>query len=194
MNPILRLLLLLSIAGRLQSAAPVILSPLPGEVLQGVVSVRGTSRMDEFASAEIAFAYASDTTGTWFRVLTLDQPVEQGLLAVWDTNGVTDGDYTLRLRVWLRDGSFKDFLVEGLRVRNYTPVETPTMAPGISTATAVPPALATATLLPTPTDLAPNPAAVQPGDLARSAALGGILVIAALGLLSAYLWFRWKRL
>jgi hypothetical protein len=194
MNPILRLLLLFSLAGRLQSAAPVILAPLPGEVLQGVVSVRGTSRMDDFASAEIAFAYATDTTGTWFRVVTLDQPVEQGLLAVWDTNAVTDGDYTLRLRVWSDDGSFKDFLVEGLRVRNYTPVETPTPGPGNSTATPVPPVMATSTLLPTPTELAPNPAVIQPGDLVRSAVLGGLLVVAALVLLSVYLWFRWKRI
>jgi len=109
-----------------------ITAPASGDVLQGLVNVTGTSAVDGFFASELSFAYASDPTSTWFPIYSTDQPVTEGLLAAWDTNLVTDGDYDLRLRVTLQDGTILETLVTGLRVRNRTPTETATLAPTFS--------------------------------------------------------------
>ena len=115
-------------------------------MLQGVVTIRGSSNETGFLSAEVDFTYAGDTTGTWFLIATDSQPVDSSTLATWDTTTITDGDYNLRLRVILSDGTHLDVIIPNLRVRNYTPIETPTPAP-----TAVQPTLTpTITLTPTP--------------------------------------------
>jgi len=160
-----------------------ITAPASGDVLQGLVNVTGTSAVDGFFASELSFAYASDPTSTWFPIYSTDQPVTEGLLAAWDTNLVTDGDYDLRLRVTLQDGTILETLVTGLRVRNRTPTETATLAPTFSPGpadTPVPsplpptpmpaPTLALsevegATHYPTPTPLPPNPAAVTPTEI-----------------------------
>ncbi len=107
-------------------------APASGDVLQGLVDITGTSAVDGFLSSELSFAYASDATNTWFLIYRTDQPVTEGLLAAWDTNLVTDGDYDLRLRVSLQDGSLIETLVTGLRIRNQTPTETPTPEPTLT--------------------------------------------------------------
>lgn len=146
-----------------------IAAPSSGSTLSGLVNVMGTSAAEGFASSELSFAYASDPTSTWFLVYQTDSPVTDGLLAAWDTNSVTDGDYNLRLRVALQDGSILESLVTGLRVRNQLPTETPapTSAPEPTATTEfVPPPTPlpptpqpapTSTRLPTPTSLPPNP-------------------------------------
>ena len=55
-----------------QQDGPVITSPAAGDAIQGVVSVLGMSSITNFASAELAFAYASNPTGTWFHKHALD--------------------------------------------------------------------------------------------------------------------------
>src|SRR5512140_328286 len=87
---------------------PVITSPGDGALLQGQVLVNGLTDLPGFASAELAFGYDPDTTGTWFTIQTTSLPVAGGLIAAWDTNTVTDGDYVLRLRVVMVDGSAQD--------------------------------------------------------------------------------------
>lgn len=166
-------------------------SPVAGQVLQGMVTVTGSSAMADFASAEVAFAYPNDPTGTWFLIVRSDQPVTDGILASWDTTLLTDGNYTLRLRVTLADGSTRDVTVPDLRVRNYTPVETATPAPvtGADT-TPIPTAIPTATLFPTPTPLPPNPAEVTPEDMGRSLFYGGLVVSLLFFLVWAYLRMR----
>ncbi len=146
-----------------------IAAPSSGSTLSGLVNVMGTSAAEGFVSSELSFAYASDPTSTWFLVYQTDSPVTDGLLAAWDTNSVTDGDYNLRLRVALQDGSILESLVTGLRVRNQLPTETPapTSAPEPTATTEfVPPPTPlpptpqpapTSTRLPTPTSLPPNP-------------------------------------
>ena len=79
--------------------------PKQGDVLQGVVTIRGSSNETGFLSAEVDFAYAGDTTGTWFLIATGSQPVDSNILASWDTTTITDGNYNLRLRVTLTDGT-----------------------------------------------------------------------------------------
>jgi hypothetical protein len=167
-------------------------TPGPGEVLQGLVTVNGTSEVEGFLSADIAFSYANDPTGTWFLISASSQPVQRGLLATWDTTTITDGTYNLRLRVTLADGSYKDSLISDLRVRNYTPVETATPAPYVPQATPAPTVTPTATPFPTPTRLPSNAAALTGVDVSASLAWGGLGVLALVAFSGLYLWLRRK--
>ncbi len=153
-----------------ESEGVVITSPTAGQVIFGAVTILGTSEVADFLSAELSFSYAGDPTGTWFVIWSSDQPVRDGPLATWDTTTLTDGRYALRLRVFLRDGSTLEALVEDLRVQNTTPTETstPTQAPPPTATLPLPstpqPATLTPTPYPTPTPLPPNPATLRPDD------------------------------
>jgi PTH1 family peptidyl-tRNA hydrolase len=171
----------------LQATPPVVTlsAPLPGQVLQGKVPITGNTAIEGFQSIELTFAYANNPTGTWFLILYSSLPVADGLLAQWDTTTITDGDYTLRLVVRLADGSQQTLTLPGLRVRNYTPIETDTPPPPVPSATPAPgqapiqpptatlPATATA-LPPTPTALPTNPAEVSTLALARTLGIGAL--------------------
>jgi hypothetical protein len=188
----------------LQQGGPLISAPGDGQTLNGQVAVVGTAAGDSFNYAELAFAYASDPTDTWFTIQTIIQPISGATLADWDTSLLTDGDYRLRLRQYFLDGSFQDFTVEHLRVRNQValPATTPsaTQAPPVSTASALPPippgeatelpatlSLPTGALeRPTPVPVPTNPAAITTravySFLGRGALLSLILFV-VLGLL-----------
>lgn len=104
-------------------------APVPGGALQGVVEIRGTILVEGFQSVQISFAYQSDPTNTWFLIGQSDVPVEAAVLASWDTTTISDGNYHLRLQVFLTDGRVLESQVSGVRVRNYTTMETSTPAP-----------------------------------------------------------------
>jgi hypothetical protein len=150
------------------------------------VTITGSSNVAGFASAEVSFAYANDPTGTWFLITSSGQPVAQGTLAVWDTMTITDGLYTLRLRVKLGNGSYVDAIVPDLRVRNYTQVETSTPTAAPLQATPVTNATATATPYPTPTFLPPNPAGLSPSSIYASLGYGALIVAALFLLFGLY--------
>ena len=109
-----------------QDPAVAITSPQPGETLRGPIEIQGRMDAPNFASAELAFTYtaASDSGGSWFTIQTFPQPIAGPAIATWDTSSVTDGDYTLRLRVTLQDGTFQDALVTDLKIRNDEPLPT----------------------------------------------------------------------
>jgi hypothetical protein len=173
----------------------VIVSPQPGDALQGVVAIMGRSAISGFSSAEVLFGYVNDPSQTWFFIAESNTPVEAGLLVEWDTSTLTDGNYTLRLVVNRTDGSRVIVIVPNLRVRNYSPVETSTPTP-FSTPTATPlpgsgpnptiTALPSATPVPpTITPLATNPAVLSQGDISASllrGAAGTGIALAGLGL------------
>jgi len=169
---------------------PAILSPQQGEVLQGMVTIRGSSNETGFLSAEVDFAYAGDTTDTWFLVGTGNQPVNSDTLVTWDTSTITDGNYNLRLRVYLSDGTHLDAIVTNLRVRNYTPVETVPPAPTAMQPTLTPSDTLTPTLFPLPTPLPVNPAVLTPADISTSLAYGGLGAVILIIILGIYLWLR----
>ncbi len=180
------------LARNAQFGDPVIVEPRPGDVLQGVVTIAGSSDVTGFVSAEVSFTYADDPTGTWFLITMSSQPVFNDRLATWDTTVITDGDYVLRLRVYLTDGSSREALVSGLRARNYTPVETPTpmaLAPEATPLSTITP---TATPFPTPTALPRNPAALAPTDVSASILYGGLAAILTFVIVGIYLWLRRK--
>ena len=110
----------------LQQIGPLISAPGSGQSLQGQVTVSGSADGEGFSYAELAFAYAADPTDTWFLIQTIMQPMIGGSLTLWDTSVLTDGDYRLRLRLYLLDGSYQDFIVEDLHLSNGAPPPTGT--------------------------------------------------------------------
>jgi len=179
---LLPLLVVLLAAQNPQSTA--ISSPKPGDILRGQANIVGTTSDPNFLSARLDFSYTSAPTETWFPLQTLSQPVYDSPLYTWDTTTITDGNYTLRLRVYLNDGTFQEATVP-ITVQNDTqptPTSMPTATPKEET---VP--VPTSFLLapsPTPTDLpraTPTPLPANPVSLDRPAVFSsfgrGALVI-----------------
>ena len=187
------ILWLFPILGQVQSGeTPEITSPLPGQALQGVVVVNGHTALKNFQSTEVSYSYTSGSS--WFLISQSRNAVEDGRLAVWDTTTITDGDYKLRVQVFLSSGSMVEKIIQ-VRVRNYSLVETATVEPTSEIISARPTTTAspTAVLRPTPTDLAPNPAIVSRADLAGSTRLGAVLAVLVLAGLGLYLAFKQNR-
>ena len=187
-------------AGPTPSAEPpqvYLVAPLPGVALQGNVSINGRTRIPGFRRAELSFTYQDDPRVTWFLIAELDEPSDEGQLANWDTTTLTDGNYQLRLMVY-RDGNRRplETIVAGLRVRNYTPLETntpaptPTAQPG-NTPEPTPTPTSSATPVPlTPTPLPTNAAMITAGELTASTAKGALVVLLAFASLGLYAGLR----
>jgi hypothetical protein len=126
---LLALLLVLPTASGFAAQAPgfaEIGTPAPGESLSGMVTISGSANHPAFVSYELSFAYANDSTGTWFPIAeAVTTPVVDGPLALWDTRSVSDEAYVLRLLVLLDDGSLLETTVGALQVSNYTPTRVP---------------------------------------------------------------------
>jgi hypothetical protein len=174
-------------------ARPIVASPKPGQALQGVVTITGSTNISNFQSAEVSFRYDHQDNSSWFLLQQSSQPVDNGSLATWDTTTIADDTYRLRVVVTLQDGSTLETEVPGLRVRNYTPVETNTPSP-IESATQTSPLIVavagTQAVLPTPTDLPANPAEVSPANLAASAGQGGLFTAIIFMCIGGYLLVR----
>jgi len=172
-----------------------IISPQPGQALQGNFPVVVDTTVQKFQSVELTFAYANNPTQTWFLIYQGIQPVSNGPLAAWDTSLITDGDYHLRMVVTFLDGSQQTVEVKGVRVRNYTPVETDTPLPVTPTPlpaladTLVPTVTPTYTPgLPRPseTPLPPNPAVLSQADIWLHAGEGALVIFGLFALGSLY--------
>jgi len=189
-------------------------SPLPGQVLQGYFLITGNTEVADFDSYEVYFGYANDQTGTWFIIQRSSSPIQNNMLTPWDTSTITDGDYALRMVVFHIDGSQEIIIVPGLRVRNYTPIETdtPTLQPPSATpATGTPLSLTASplstlpptvtplppTLTPLPPTLTPlptNPAVISTTDIVSTLGMGAGIGLGSLALLGIYLGIRqWQR-
>ncbi|MBI5842637.1 MAG: hypothetical protein HZB19_21310 [Chloroflexi bacterium] len=166
-----------------QDAPVAIITPQFGETLRGQVNVTGNINVTNFVSAELAFTYTSDLTGTWFTIQTFPAPVLDSALATWDTTMLTDGDYTLRLRVNLQDGSFQEVLVTDLKLRNDIPLPTETSTPAPDAVPTFPPptsTLAPAPVLPTyptPTPLPTNSASLTTPSIYSNFRDGALLTL-----------------
>jgi hypothetical protein len=160
-----------------------ITSPAPGEALTGVVTIVGTASHPEFTGYDLAFAYADNPTDTWFALgEPVQTPVIAGRLGLWDTTGITDGDYSLRLRMFLQDGTSLVAQVDGLRVRNHTPIETSTPAPTPTPGATLTPA---ASLTPPPS-ATPAPPPARPGRAESALVIGVGASLLGLGALGGY--------
>jgi hypothetical protein len=154
----------------LQGTPVEITSPQNGSTVRGQVEILGSMDVPNFASAELSFEYASEEDGSlpangWFSIQTFTQPRLDAPLAVWDTTSVTDGNYNLRLRVILQDGTIQDAFVTGLKIANDSAEPTPTLLELIETPTVAVlatdiPSTPTLPVFPHPAPLPANPAAL----------------------------------
>jgi hypothetical protein len=167
-------------------AEPRLLSPQPGSAVQGSLTINGSTDVPNFQYAEISFSYSAGQNESWFLIQQLRTPIKEGPLTVWDTTTIADGNYRLRLQVFLTDGKILETILPGLRVRNYSTIETstPTSIQAVTrpaaSATVV---ISTPTPRPTPTLLPTNPVQVPPARLGISLAIGvGISVVFFIGL------------
>ncbi len=111
----------------------VITSPLDGAILNGLVPITGTATHPQFQRYELAFAYSPNPTGTWFPLQApVNTQVVNEIIGRWDTTKISDGLYSLRLRVYYSDTAYLEAFVQNVRVANATPTavvsapETPT--------------------------------------------------------------------
>lgn len=202
----LSLTLLVNIIGRAQDEVGdgwEILEPQPGQPILGILSIEAVLHAPDTAAVEVSFAYADDPTETWFLIGELNGAPSGSWFIDWDTSRLTDSMYTLRLTAVLNDGRKLAATIPGLRVRNYTQVETATPTQSATHAPAatptpalpapVPAASATITPIPeTATPLPINPAVLTEGDLSLHLALGMIgagAFFAVLGLYASLLKF-----
>jgi hypothetical protein len=173
-----------------------ILSPAEGQAVQGSLPVVVFTAVQGFASAELSFGYVNNPTGTWFLIAQSIAPLVNEQMASWDTNLITDGIYDLRLIVRLQDGSQQERSVKGVRVRNYSPIETDTPTPLTATATFAPgeaPTL-TQTIVPTATPtftaLPTNPAEMTTDAIVGSLGKGTVAVAGIFLLLGIYIVYK----
>jgi hypothetical protein len=103
-----------------------ITAPGAGSAVMGKVEVRGYIKATDFSNFDLEFSHATADDTSWFPITTSTENPADGLLGIWDTTSIADGDYRLRLTVVYKDNSRAEVTVQGLRVRNYTPIETST--------------------------------------------------------------------
>lgn len=109
-----------------QEGQAVITAPQANAQVAGVVQITGSASHPQFARYELAWAAEPITGDNWGAFLTAETPVENGVLALWNTTQVPDGVYALRLRVVRQDGNYAETVVRGIRITNTRPTETPT--------------------------------------------------------------------
>lgn len=184
--PIAMLKFALALFILLQETPLAITRPQSGDTLRGQVEISGGMDIAGFVFAELAFSYAaSDFGDVWFPIQTFSQPPAGSVLAVWDTTAITDGDYRLRLRVFLEDGSAQETIVSNLKVRNDAPeaTATPTEDPFPSFRATTPPPVRvepTPTAPPVQPSLTPmpaNPASVTTDSIGAALGRGALTAL-----------------
>ena len=168
-----------------------ITSPRPDETIKGNFAIAGSVDVNGFSHFELAFAYENSDLTSWFPIAASETRVRNGILAYWTTNLITDGVYKLRLRVFLEDGTFQDYLITPVIIQNdYASATTTTVELEkkiYTTNTEV----ASITAAPTATELSENPAILSNKEIKISIVYGvlGVLVI----VLSAMLYSRFRK-
>jgi hypothetical protein len=135
-----------------------ITSPLDRAPVRGLVPIEGSANHPQFQKYEVQFGPEPNPGDQWMPVgdSPFTVPVVQGRLALWDTNIVPDGVYSLRLRIVRLDGNYDEYFARGIQVSNTRPTETPTPE---ATPT---PGRPTETPSPTPTVVIGVPTIVSP--------------------------------
>ena len=147
--------------------------------------ITGNTDIAGFDSARLDFAYASNPADTWFSIQTFSQPIKDSTLTTWDTTSITDGDYILRLRVNLEDGTSQEVTVP-VKIGNDilpTPAVAPTSTPEAETVLFPTPFLLAASPTPTeiprptPTALPDNPVSLGQSQIYGSLGRGALVIL-----------------
>jgi len=176
----------------------VFVSPEPGQALQGTVLILAETDFEVPTIVKLSFSYHDDTRETWFLIQEIQNVKQQELSFEWDTTTITDGDYTIRLSAETEQGE-QIALIDGLRVRNYTAVETrtpkptSTPAPQDTLAPTITPTRTSTAIPPTATALPPNPAQLTPNDIWSSIIKGALITLGLFGIFGVFQLFRNRR-
>lgn len=172
--------------------------PREGEALQGVASIEGRVQGEGVRGVRVSFTHAEGTPGNWFYISDMELDTEGGsqedFQVEWDTTKITDGNYHIRVSVDYRDGRQVSTTVSGVRIRNYSPIETATPQPaGTLNPTAQLTETPERTAAPTPSPLPSNPATLQVEELQGALLKGLGVVMGCFLLLGLYHWIRRRR-
>ncbi len=117
-----------------------ITSPKANDAMRGRININGSANIPQFQFYKVEYAPTSNPSDSSFANMGPDvrrTAVQNGLLEVWDTTGLADGPYTIRLTVVDIRGNFPcpPVLVRPLVVSNRAAPLTPT--PSAATPTEV---------------------------------------------------------
>lgn len=122
-------LLLLAVTPQQQGVQAIITSPQPNATVMGLVVIKGSANINDFQFYKVEFGRGPNPTDWHLIGATQPVPVIDGVLAQWDTTGLPDGVYSLRLQVVKQDGNYQEYPVYQVVVANKRPTETPTVEP-----------------------------------------------------------------
>ena len=97
-------------------------APDTGSVVRGETAILATAVAlpdRPFARYELFFSVAG--VEDWTLLFSGERPAWQEPIYYWDTNGVPDGLYDLRLRVVFKDSNYYEFFLRNLSVANNAP-------------------------------------------------------------------------
>ncbi len=144
-----------------------ITTPLDGATISGIVPILGTATHPQFLRYELAFGYSPNPTDTWFTLQDpVKAPVVNAILGRWDTTGISDGVYTLRLRVYWTERLFLEAFARDVHVQNATPMP-PAPQPDTPTPKVAPPSATPVIVLPPTSTPRPTTAVVSANTTGR---------------------------
>ncbi len=154
-------------------------NPSSGSAIAGIVTISGTAADPQFLRYELSFFQEFNPGGGWVVFAEGNQPVVDGVLALWDTTVghninapiFPDGAYQLRLRVVRQDYNYDEFFATNVIINNAGSPEVPpnasatplpqfqTSTPTFGSPTPIPTLTPSVTVLPTSLPAAPPSAA-----------------------------------
>ncbi len=136
----------------------VISGPVGSSTIRGKISIVGSATYPSFQFYVLEFS--PENTNQWQFIADSRKAVLNDTLAIWDTTGIPDGTYTLRLRVVRVDGNYSEAFAQHLVVANAQPL--PTNTPAVITPTFSITALQTITIQATTPTATPLPPTTTP--------------------------------
>jgi hypothetical protein len=185
-----------------------IIAPTTSALVAGIIQISGTAFDPSFFQYELDYAADPPTGADAWRPIQppIAQQVQDGVLAAWDTEQVTNGAYWIRLRVQRLDGTALEDRVE-VHVINATatPVATQTLIPSTVTPTPSPtygpsptspiwqpptrtprPTMTPGGPIPTSRTFAPNDSPFRPESLQQAAWNGVLFSLGAFAIFAIY--------
>jgi hypothetical protein len=152
-----------------------IISPASGSQVRGTVPIIGSAVVPNFQFYKVEWGIGPNP-GQWAVIGGLhDRQVTNNQLEVWNTAGVPDDIYTLRLTGVKNDGNWEEFYVRNLQVMNSAPLAT-------ATPSGTPTPDGTLTATPTPGEATPRATSEsvtqETADAPSAGSTSGVQIIA----------------
>ncbi|KAB2905421.1 MAG: hypothetical protein F9K27_05150 [Anaerolineae bacterium] len=100
-------------------------SPASGTTVRGNIAIFGSASHPQFVQYALEYGPDPNPSGLWYPITTvpITSIVLNNALGVWNTTTVRDGNYQIRLHVWLSDGRQDFRTVTNIQVRNAAPTQ-----------------------------------------------------------------------